>query len=157
MKQTPWAMHLPPQLPLESAYALKRIHPRDIFRFNPITSISSLHEGRLYIYFKICENRREMLKTKRVQRGISRHFFRVSHLFFFAFRILCQSQHSREKSKIFMVYFFTTLIKHKICKIYEKCIVSVLYFMGCFMKNTSKTRKVYSRHKESSYTKSEYK
>ncbi len=52
-----------------------------------------------------------------------------------------QGQHSHENSKDFVVYFFTALIKHEICMIYKKCIVSVSYFMACFMKTFAKYEK----------------
>ncbi len=66
----------------------------------------------------------------------------VFHIIFFAFctpffvfcSILCQVRHLHEKSKDFMVYFFVALIKHEICMKYEKCRMSVSYFVACFAK-----------------------
>ncbi len=50
-----------------------------------------------------------------------------------------------QKVKGFRGLFFAALIKHKIHIKCEKCIVSVLYFVACFAKNTREMRKVYSR------------
>ncbi len=82
-----------------------------------------------------------MRKTKSVQWGISRHFFRISRPFFSLFTfhsILHQGRHSLEKSKDLVVYFFAALIKHKIRMKYEKCTASVLYFVVCFVKTFAK-------------------
>ncbi len=92
---------------------------------------------QLYTYRKIYKNDCE-------KQDILRHFFRISWSFFlhftllfslFAFcNILYQDQHSCEKSKDFVVYFFAVLIKHEICMKYEKSILSVSYFTVCFVK-----------------------
>ncbi len=58
------------------------------------------------------------------------------------FFILCKGRHLRKKSKDFSVYFFPALIKHEIRMKYEKCIVSVMYFVVCFAKTFAK----YSRN-----------
>ncbi len=65
------------------------------------------------------------------------HF--ASHFSLFAFRsILCWGRHSHRKSKDFKVYFFAALIKRKICIKYEKCILSISYFVVCFAKTFTK-------------------
>ncbi len=46
------------------------------------------------------------------------------------------------KVKGFCVYFFAALIKHQIRIKYEKCTVSVLYFMVCFAKTFGNTREM---------------
>ncbi len=52
---------------------------------------------------------------------------------FFAFHSISrQGQHSRRKSKDFVVYFFPALIKHKLRMKYKKCIVNVSYFVVFF-------------------------
>ncbi len=57
----------------------------------------------------------------------------------FAFHtILRQGWYSRKTSKDFIVYFFAALTKHKIWMKYEKCILSVLYFLVCFAKTVTK-------------------
>ncbi len=68
---------------------------------------------------------------------------------FFAFRISHQGWHTRKNSEDFVVYFFAALIKHEIRMKCEKCIVSVSYFVVCFVKNTLEMRKVYSWPKAS--------
>ncbi len=60
---------------------------------------------------------------------------------FFTFRILRYGQHSRKKSKDFVVYFFAALIKHEIHMKCEKCTVSTSYFMVCFAKTLAKCGK----------------
>ncbi len=72
------------------------------------------------------------------KRKVYSEVFRVT---FFVFRdpfslftfhsILHQGRHSREKSKDFVVYFFAASIKHKIHTKYEKCMLSVSYFVVC--------------------------
>ncbi len=65
---------------------------------------------------------------------------------FFAFcSISRQGWHLCKKSKDFVVYFFAALIKHEIRMKCEKCIMSVMYSVVCFAKNTRKMRKVYSQ------------
>ncbi len=49
-----------------------------------------------------------------------------------------QSWHLCEKSKDFIVYFFTALIKHEICMKYERCVVDCFVFCGLFCENTRK-------------------
>ncbi len=87
--------------------------------------------GWLYTYREIHEIDREKWK---VYSGVFCITFFAFRKPFFAFRISCQGQHLREKSKDFVVYFFAALIKHKIHVKYEKCIVSVSYFVACFAK-----------------------
>ncbi len=69
---------------------------------------------------------------------VSLHFFRVSHPFFHNSH---HGWHSCKKSKNFVVYFFVALIKHKIHMKYEKCIVSVSYFVVCLAKTLAKCEK----------------
>ncbi len=65
---------------------------------------------------------------------------------FFTFRCISREcRHSCKNWKDFVVYFFAALIKHEIRVKCEKCIVSVSYFVMCFVKNTRKMQKVYSR------------
>ncbi len=68
------------------------------------------------------------------------HFVPLFSLFIFR-SILRQGRHLREKSKDFVVYFSATLIKHEIRMKYEKCIVSVSYFVACFAKTFAKYEK----------------
>ncbi len=57
----------------------------------------------------------------------------------FAFRSFSRyGRHSCEKSKDFVVYFLTALIKQEIHMKCEKCIVSVSYFVVCFAKTLAK-------------------
>ncbi len=68
---------------------------------------------------------------------------------FFAFRILRLGQHSCEKSKDFVVYFFAALKKHEIRMKYEKCIASVSYFAVCFVKTHREIQKCIASLKSS--------
>ncbi len=47
-----------------------------------------------------------------------------------------------KKSKDFVVYFFAALIKHKIRMKYEKCIVSISYFVVFRKKHSQNTREM---------------
>ncbi len=64
---------------------------------------------------------------------MSRHFFAFCAPFF---RFLHFTQHLHENSKDFVVCFFAVLVKHEIRMKCGKCIVSVSYFIVCFVKNT---------------------
>ncbi len=101
--------------------------------------ISLILLDRLYTYRKIRENDRENRKC------MAGYFALCTS--FFTFCISRQGRYSRRKSKKFVVYYFMALIKHEICMKYEKCIVSVSYFVVCFAKTFAKCeiRKVYSR------------
>ncbi len=47
-----------------------------------------------------------------------------------------------ENSKDIVVYLFAALIKQKIHMKFGKCIVSILYFIACFVKNTYEMQNV---------------
>ncbi len=101
----------------------------------------------------LSRNMQKWVRNAKNEKCIARHFASLFSLFaalfsLFAFHIFsCQGWHSRKKSKDFAIYFFATLIKHKIRMKGEKCILSVSYFMVCFAKTLAKCkmRKVYSR------------
>ncbi len=88
----------------------------------------------------------------KVYSGVFRVTFFAFHAPFFAFRILHQGRHSREKSKDFVVYFLAALIKHKIRMKYEKYMVSVyLFFKIIFLESAYNcTPSNAPRHKQSS-------
>ncbi len=65
-------------------------------------------------------------------------FFCILCPFFFCFLPFVLGSAYAEKSKDFVVYFFVALIKLKIRVKYEKCIVSVPYFVVCFAKTFTK-------------------
>ncbi len=84
-------------------------------------------------------------RSRNAKSGVSSMVF---HVPFFSFRppffcfspfaAFCARSAFAQKSKDFVVYFFTALIKHKIRIKCEKCIVSVSYFVVCFVKTFAK-------------------
>ncbi len=106
--------------------------------------------GWLYTYRKICENGCEMRKTKSVQRGISHHFFHVSHPFCHFSHFTPRLAFAR-KLKGFRGLLFRSINKTRnspeMRKVYSECFA----FRGVFRKNIReilakcKIQKVYSR------------
>ncbi len=90
-----------------------------------------------------------MQKTKVLTWYFASLFSRFAFLFsLFVFHSIShQGWPSREKSKNFVVYFFTALIKHEIRMKYKKFIASISYYMVCFVKTFAKYKigKVYNR------------
>ncbi len=83
-------------------------------------------------------------EKQKVYSGVFCVTFFVFHVPFLAFCIsqhfACQGRHLRKKSKDFVVYFFATLIKHKICMKYEKCIAGLtgaIYTLDVIILNTN--------------------
>ncbi len=93
-----------------------------------------IFSGWLYTYRKIRENNREKQKVYSGIFRITSFAFRAP---FFAFLISHQGRHSHEKSKDFVIYFLTALIKHEIRMKYEKCFV----FRDMFHKIPTKYKK----------------
>ncbi len=91
--------------------------------------------GRLYTSQNMWKRSRNVKNKKCVARYFASLFSCFAPLFLlFAFHnILCQGWRLHEKSKHFVVYLFAALIKHEIHMKYEKCIVSVSYFVMCFV------------------------
>ncbi len=78
-------------------------------------------------------------EKRKVYRGISRHFFRILRPLFRFSHFAPGSAFTRKLKRISGVYLFTALTKHEIRR---KCIVSVLYFVMCFVKTSWNTKSV---------------
>ncbi len=81
----------------------------------------------------LSQNMQKRSQNAKNERSTAGYFVSLFSLFAFH-SISRQGQHSHEKSKDFVVYFFTALIKHEIRMKSEKCIVNVLYSVKTFAK-----------------------
>ncbi len=105
--------------------------------------VNVLNANSLWLAIHLKQNTRKAKNEKCIVGYFVPFFSRFALLF--SLFLFCIRVGIHAKTKDFVVYFFAALIKHKICMKCEKCIVSVSYFVVCFVKNTRKMRKVYSR------------